>query len=105
MADESENKGITPDGLGASEAGKATRRTILKSASQVAITAPAVAVLLDSNLALAQAVNPYEASASHILDDFTFGNNEEDVDALNGRSGGGNFSNWNHSPVADDHVP
>jgi len=81
-----------------------TRREFVKTSAQVAVTAPAVAMLLSGKPALAQ-ISPYQASQSHILDDFTFGNNEEDVDALNGRSGGGNFSNWNHSPVGDDHVP
>jgi hypothetical protein len=35
----------------------------------------------------------------HILDDFTFGNNEEDIDA---RGLGGNFSNWNGTNNQDD---
>jgi hypothetical protein len=80
-----------------------SRRDFVKTSAQVAVTAPAVAMLLSSKPAQA-VISPYQASQSHILDDFTFGNNEEDVDALNGRSGGGNFSNWNHAPVGDDHV-
>jgi hypothetical protein len=83
-----------------------SRREFVKTAAQVAVTAPAVAMLLSGTSTPAHAqFSAYQASASHILDDFTFGNNNEDVDALNGRSGGGNFSNWNHSPVEDDHVP
>ena len=87
----------------AGEPAQKSRRDFVKTSAQVAVTAPAVAMLLSSKPAHAD-VSPYQASASHILDDFTFGNNEEDVDAKSGRAGGGNFSNWNHSPVGDDHV-
>ena len=99
MANEKDNAGATPE-----EPTQKSRRDFVKTSAQVAVTAPAVAMLLSSKPVHAQ-VSPYQASQSHILDDFTFGNNEEDVDALNGRSGGGNFSNWNQSPVGDDQVP
>jgi hypothetical protein len=80
-----------------------SRRTVVTTAAQVAVTAPAVALLLNatSKSAFAQ-ISPYSASQIHILDDFTFGNNEEDVD---GTKLGSNFSNWNQTENQDDHVP
>ena len=82
--------------------GQKTRRTFVKTAAQVAVTAPAVSILLASTTKPASAqISPYQASQSHILDDFTFGNNEEDVDGLKLHS---NFSNWNHTANQDDHV-
>ncbi|MGE3781713.1 MAG: hypothetical protein AB7H71_03090 [Alphaproteobacteria bacterium] len=79
-----------------------SRRTVVTTAAQVAVTAPAVALLLNatSKSAFAQ-VSPYSASVLHILDDFTFGNNEEDVDAV---KLGSNFSNWNATANQDDHI-
>jgi len=100
MANENEKAPVAGQ---AGEPAQKSRREFVKTSAQVAVTAPAVAMLLSSKPA--HAVSAYEASQSHILDDFTFGNNEEDVDALNGRAGGGNFSNWNHTPVQDDVVP
>ena len=87
--------------------GPKTRRAFVKTAAQVAVTAPAVAMLLGATTKPAEAqISAYQAKANHILDDFTFGNNHEDVDALSGRSGGpGNFSNWNHTNNQDDVVP
>lgn len=96
-------KNASPDAGQPEQAGQKSRREFVKTSAQVAVTAPAVAMLLSSKPAHAQ-INPYNASVSHILDDFTFGSNEEDVDAINGRSGAGNFSNWNHAPVMDDHT-
>jgi hypothetical protein len=78
-----------------------SRRDLVKKSAQVAVTAPAVAMLLNASTkqAFAQAV-PY--NASHILDDFTFGNNKEDIDAL---ATGSNFgSGFNNAPLQDDHV-
>ncbi len=49
------------------------------------MTVSAVAMLLSNRPAKASVSN-YAASASHILDDFTFGNNHEDVDAKSGRN-------------------
>jgi hypothetical protein len=47
-------------------------------------------------------ISPYQATNLHILDDFTFGNNQEDVDALSLHSNfGGGFNNV---PILDDHV-
>ncbi len=58
-----------------------TRRTALKNVAQVAVTAPAVSLLLDANTkALAQAnVSTSVARMNHALDDFTYGNSHEDL--------------------------
>jgi hypothetical protein len=79
-----------------------SRRDLVKKSAQVAVTAPAVAMLLNASTkqAFAQAV-PYNAIASHILDDFTFGNNEEDIDA---HVQGSNFNFRNQTPQQDDHI-
>jgi len=76
-----------------------SRRDVVTSAAKVAVTAPAVALLLNasSKSAFAQ-VNPY---VNHILDDFTFGNNEEDIDAHNI---GSNFNPNNGKANQDDHI-
>ena len=77
-----------------------TRRTFVKTAAQVAVTAPAVAVLLSATTKPASAqISAGYATASHILDDFTFGNNEEDVDSF-----GTNFNPFNGVANQDDHV-
>jgi hypothetical protein len=102
MTMDTEKQNVTPEGQ-ASEPAQKSRRDFVKTSAQVAVTAPAVALLLNSKSARAQITN-YQASISHILDDFTFGNNREDVDALSGRSGAGNFSNWNAKPILDDHI-
>lgn len=79
-----------------------SRRDLVKKSAQVAVTAPAVAMLLNASTkqAFAQAV-PYNAVASHVLDDFTFGNNEEDIDA---HAQASNFNFRNQTPQQDDHV-
>jgi len=79
-----------------------SRREVVTKAAQVAVTAPAVAVLLNASArnAFAQ-ITPYTATASHILDDFTFGNTEEDIDA---RNFGSNFNPTNGVANQDDHV-
>ena len=83
MADETKIESMLP-------ATEKTRRTFVKTAAQVAVTAPAVAVLLSATTKPAAAsISGAYAAASHILDDFTFGNNEEDIDAL------GQHSNFN----------
>jgi len=77
-----------------------TRRTFVKTAAQVAVTAPAVSILLASTTkASAVTISPYQASQLHILDDFTFGNNEEDVDAI---ELGTNFNGLNGTLNLDD---
>jgi hypothetical protein len=77
-----------------------TRRSFVTTAAQVAVTAPAVGLLLSASTVPAAAqIGVYEATQNHILDDFTFGNNEEDVDAL---AQGTNFSNYNGKPMMDD---
>jgi len=73
MADENkiETTEIAADGK--------TRRTFIKTAAQVAVTAPAVAVLLNATTTpAAAALNLYQVVASHILDDYTYGNNKDD---------------------------
>jgi hypothetical protein len=81
-----------------------SRRDLVKKSAQVAVTAPAVAMLLNASTkqAFAQAVSASAASTLHILDDFTFGNTHEDVDAIAlGSNFGGGFNNV---PILDDHV-
>ena len=88
------------EGVKAAEGIQKTRRTFVKTAAQVAVTAPAVSILLASTTKPAAAqVSPYTASQLHILDDFTFGNTHEDVDAIERST---NFSNWNHTNNKDD---
>jgi len=94
-----ENQNVTPEGQ-ASEPMQKSRRDFVKTSAQVAVTAPAVAMLLSSRPAKAQITN-YQASASHILDDFTFGNSEEDIDAIRD---GSNFNGLDGKPQQDDHV-
>jgi hypothetical protein len=61
-----------------------SRRVFVKTAAQVAVTAPAVAMLMQAKPAAA-AILPYNVATSlHILDDFTYGNEEEDIDACKG---------------------
>jgi hypothetical protein len=77
-----------------------TRRAFVKTAAQVAVTAPAVSILLAGTTKPAAAqINPYQASQQHILDDFTFGNNEEDIDAI---ELGSNFNPNNGTNNQDD---
>jgi hypothetical protein len=58
-----------------------TRRDLVKKSAQVAVTAPAVVMLLDASTKRAFAqISAYAATSMHILDDFTFGNNAEDID-------------------------
>ena len=67
MADEIKNEGKS-------------RRETLKNVAQVAVTAPAVSLLLDANTkALAQSVTTSVARLNHALDDFTYGNSHEDL--------------------------
>jgi len=68
----------------------------------VAVTAPAVALLLGVTPAFA-CNPPYSFDGCvHILDDFTFGNDKEDIDAI---ALGSNFNPDNGTPQQDDHVP
>jgi len=79
-----------------------SRRALMTKAAQVAVTAPAVALLLNasSKSAFAQ-ITPYCACGFHILDDFTFGNAAEDIDAI---ANGSNFNPNNGTTNQDDHV-
>jgi len=65
------------------EAAQKSRRTFVKTAAQVAVTAPAVGLLLSATTKPAHAVTAYQATQFHILDDFTSGNTHEDIDATN----------------------
>jgi hypothetical protein len=79
-----------------------SRRELVKKSAQVAVTAPAVALLLNASTKQAFAqISPYSASVHHILDDFTFGNSLEDIDAT---ALGSNFNPDNGTPQQDDHV-
>jgi hypothetical protein len=79
-----------------------SRRDLVTTAAQVAVTAPAVALLLNASTKSAFAqISPYQGSQLHILDDFTFGNNEEDIDAQNL---GSNFNPNNGTANQDDHI-
>ena len=57
-----------------------TRRFALKKTVQVAVSAPAVALLLDAQTkaASAQVISASAAAAKHALDDFTYGNSNDD---------------------------
>jgi len=80
-----------------------SRRKFVTKAAQVAVTAPAAAMILAAATKPAAAqVSVYQATQQHILDDFTFGNNEEDIDALNQHS---NFNPTNQQANADDVWP
>ena len=76
-----------------------SRRAFVTKAAQVAITAPAATILLASVKPAAAQISPYQATQLHILDDFTFGNNEEDIDAL---ELGSNFNPNNGQANLDD---
>jgi hypothetical protein len=78
-----------------------TRRDFVKTAAQVAVTAPAVAMLLSATTKPAAAqISAYQATQNHILDDFTFGNNEEDIDSASF----GNFNPINGQANQDDQI-
>ena len=86
-----------------------TRRAFVKAASQVAVTSPAVSLLLAASTKNTAAQLPYLCPASpvqgqdcdleRVLDNSTFGNNEEDIDAINL---GGNFNPFNGTNNLDD---
>ena len=79
-----------------------SRRDFVRTSAQVAVTAPAVAVLLSASTKRANAqISPYQATSLHILDDFTFGNTHEDIDAIRL---GSNFNANDGKPQQDDHV-
>jgi negative regulator of sigma E activity len=95
-----ENK---PEETNIESAAQKTRRRFVQTAAQVAVTAPAVALLLSATTKPAAAqITAYQASQNHILDDFTFGNTEEDIDAINL---GSNFNPNNGLANQDDHIP
>jgi hypothetical protein len=79
-----------------------SRRDVVKKSAQVAVTAPAVTLLLNASTkpAFAQ-LGVGSTPPLQILDDFTFGNNQEDIDAIHS---GSNFNALNQSPQVDDHI-
>jgi hypothetical protein len=86
---------------------KESRRDFVKTSAQVAVTAPAVALLLRASTKQAFALPSICAAPgsagcpAHILDDFTFGNENEDIDAI---ADGNNFNFLDGKPQQDDHV-
>jgi hypothetical protein len=62
------------------EPAQKSRRTFVKTAAQVAVTAPAVGLLLSATTKPAAALTAYSATTFHVLDDFTSGNTHEDID-------------------------
>ena len=75
------------------------RRAFVKTSAAVAVTAPAVAMLLTASTKPAAAQGIYNAINAHILDDFTFGNDHEDIDAI---KSGTNLTGFG-KPAQDDH--
>jgi hypothetical protein len=77
-----------------------SRRKFVTTAAQVAVTAPAVGLLLSAATKPAAAQpNAYQAKINHILDDYTYGNDNEDVDA---HRFGSNFNPFNGQANLDD---
>lgn len=78
-----------------------SRREVVTKAAQVAVTAPAVAVLLNASArnAFAQ-LSPYQSTLNHVLDDFLSGNNHEDIDAISLGSNAAGTSGF----AQDDHI-
>ncbi len=83
------------------EIGQPSRRDFVRSSAGVAVTAPAVALLLSASTkpAMAQPYPCCNVPTNHILDDFTFGNSAEDIDAV---QSGTNFTSFG-KPAIDDH--
>ena len=79
-----------------------SRRSVVTTAAQVAVTAPAASIILASVSPAAAQISAYTATQLHILDDYTFGNNEEDVDA---QRFGSNFNPFNNQANQDDVWP
>ena len=78
------------------------RRDFVRTSARVAVTAPAVSLLLSASAKRARAIPVYCACGiHHILDDFTFGNTHEDIDAI---SLGSNFNPDDGKPQQDDHI-
>jgi 3-deoxy-D-manno-octulosonic acid (KDO) 8-phosphate synthase len=82
------------------DAAGAGRRAFVTTSAKVAVTAPAAAMLLSASMKPASAQSANYASSLHILDDFTFGNDVEDIDAHSV----GNINPGTGQPQQDDHV-
>lgn len=81
------------------EAETNSRRKFVTTAAQVAVTAPAVGLLLSAATKPAAAQSAYQAKINHILDDYTFGNDHEDIDT---HRYGSNFNPRNGQANQDD---
>ena len=79
-----------------------SRRSFVTTAAQVAVTAPAASIILASVSPAAAQISAYTATQLHILDDYTFGNNEEDIDAIGYQT---NFNPFNQQANQDDVWP
>ena len=80
-----------------------TRRSVVTTAAQVAVTAPAVGLLLSASTVPAAAqITQYQASQLHILDDYLSGNLNEDIDALRLQT---NVAYYNGSNLDDTWPP
>ena len=81
--------------------GQKTRRAFVKTAAQVAVTAPAVYLLLSAAAkpAAAQGCVYLPRCGPPTLDDFTFGNTQEDFDAIASQS---NTNPITGAPQQDD---
>ena len=96
---------------GIQKATQTTRRAFVKTASQVAVTAPAVSLLLAANTKMAAAQLPYfcpaapvqgqDCDLNRVLDNVTPGGNDENTDGINLRS---NFNPFNGTTNLDDIV-
>jgi hypothetical protein len=86
MAEETKLTIMAEEAAVTAAVGDKSRRAFVKTAAQVAVTAPAVGLLLSATTksASAQIITPYEATQRGILDDFTFGNTDEDIDGCKG---------------------
>lgn len=90
--------------------GPTSRRALVTSAAKVAVTAPAVGLLLSASTVPAGAIGFGSAKAHHILDDYTFGNSHEDIDAhrygnFNPRNGQANQDDIVIDDITDDVHP
>lgn len=85
-----------------SQADGTSRRDFVRSSAAVAMTAPAVALLLSASTRPAVAQQMYANGTpplNQFFDDFTFGNNAEDIDAI---KSGTNLTSFG-KPAQDDH--
>jgi hypothetical protein len=93
--------------LDKTEVASKSRRDFVRTSARVAVTAPAVSLLLSASGKPAWATLACYTAAGGVgcpppfLDDFTFGNTNEDIDAI---ALGSNFNFYDSKPQQDDHV-